>query len=197
MVRPPSREGGSTPQRSGDGLRGVLCGVESGCSSSPTEKLGLPNFTIVGLTGRAIQEARSVTKLYAMVVQAPITRCPRGNGELAPGGRHEQLVTPQLGPAGALRNWRGDGGSATSNGLRRQPPPRHGIRQAVRGRGRTNATAAPCHRRGGAEPMRRTPHTRRRVRQRAQTGTPPVRLRPRLAVGHTRGAPLRLRRERR
>src|SRR5450631_2460271 len=58
MVRPPSREGGSTPQRSGDGLRGVLCGVESGCSSSPTEKLGLPNFTIVGLTDRAIQEAR-------------------------------------------------------------------------------------------------------------------------------------------
>jgi Subunit ChlI of Mg-chelatase len=29
-----------------------------GCSSSPTEKLGLPNFTIVGLTDRAIQEAR-------------------------------------------------------------------------------------------------------------------------------------------
>jgi hypothetical protein len=37
--------------------------------------------------------------------------------------------------------------------------------------------------------MRRTPHTRRRVRQHGQTGTPPVRLCPRLAVGHRRGAP--------
>jgi magnesium chelatase family protein len=29
-----------------------------GNPSSPTENLGLPNFTIVGLTDRAIQEAR-------------------------------------------------------------------------------------------------------------------------------------------
>jgi Subunit ChlI of Mg-chelatase len=53
----PRREGGSTPQQSGDGLPAVKCGVDPG-SSSPTEKLGLPNFTIVGLTERAIQEAR-------------------------------------------------------------------------------------------------------------------------------------------
>ena len=55
--RPPPSRGGSTPPRSGHGLRAVKCGVDPG-SSSPTEKLGLPNFTIVGLTDRAIQEAR-------------------------------------------------------------------------------------------------------------------------------------------
>src|ERR1700692_933090 len=99
MVRPPSREGGSTPQRSGDGLRSVNCVIDPRYLGSPAENVGcrlsvLPHRPERVTAHSATLACNFVTRATDAITLFPLQRGDQDRWRKVSGGVREGGPSP-------------------------------------------------------------------------------------------------------